>query len=120
MPFFGGLFLDSNGHKQGLLLFLGIELVGEKNKKNNRVPVESNLSIVVVSEEGRARVRHAWWSRSPCYPAFFLLFFYWSAAYQTGMRKGGGPYRERDPSPLRRRFFKNRSPPNEMKQFFPP
>lgn len=29
MPFFGGLFLDSNGHKQGILLFLGIQLVGE-------------------------------------------------------------------------------------------
>eukprot|EP00752_Nemacystus_decipiens_P008829 g7880.t1 len=28
MPFFGGLFLDSKGHKTGIMLFLSLELVG--------------------------------------------------------------------------------------------
>lgn len=28
MPFFGGLFLDSKGHKTGIMLFLTLELVG--------------------------------------------------------------------------------------------
>lgn len=28
MPFFGGLFLDSKGHKQGIIIFLSLELIG--------------------------------------------------------------------------------------------
>ncbi|CAN0431313.1 unnamed protein product, partial [Laminaria digitata] len=28
MPFFGGMFLDAKGHKQGIVLFLMIELIG--------------------------------------------------------------------------------------------
>lgn len=33
MPFVGGLFLDAKGHKQGIRLFLTIELIGELQQR---------------------------------------------------------------------------------------
>lgn len=98
MPFFGGMFLDAKGHKNGIVLFLMIELIGGLLSVSalvfgvrclsafdvgtvGKCPLDSSCGLVVVRRSrvcrgelrcGFWRKRHMW--RLTTYAGFLFCF----------------------------------------------